>query len=64
MNAQLNVLKVTREFIHNIVKDLSLEKIHEIPNGFNNNIAWNVAHLTVTQQLLQYKLSNLDCLVP
>ncbi len=26
--------------------------------------SWNVAHLVVTQQLLHYKLSNLDCLCP
>src|SRR5690606_11456602 len=31
------------------------------PDKFNNNIAWNFAHLIVTQQLLCYKFSGLDC---
>lgn len=28
-----------------------------MPNGFDNNIAWNVGHLIVVQQLLCYQLS-------
>ncbi len=32
----------------------------EIPDGFKNNIFWNVAHLVVVQQLLVYRLSNLE----
>lgn len=63
MHNQIEVLKVTRQMVYNTVKDLSLKEIHIIPNGFNNNIAWNIAHLVVTQQLLQYKLSGLNCLV-
>jgi hypothetical protein len=36
----------------------------KIPNGYRNNIWWNIAHVTVTQQLLVYKLSNVPMLVP
>lgn len=64
MKIEINVLKVTRQLVANIVKDFSIEQLHKIPDGFNNNIAWNVAHLVVTQQLLCYKLAGLDCLVP
>lgn len=64
MNSQIEVLKITRQLVFNAIKDLSLKQLHIIPNGFNNNIAWNVAHLVVTQQLLHYKLAHLDCLVP
>jgi len=37
--------------------------LNKIPSGFKNNIAWNVAHLLVTQQLLCYKLSGLKCAI-
>ena len=40
-----------------------MEQLNKIPQGFKNNIVWNIAHLTVTQQLLCYKLSGLNCLV-
>ena len=62
MKTQFNILRKSRELVLNELEGLSLEQIHKIPEGFKNNIAWNVAHLVVTQQLLQYKLSGLDCL--
>ena len=34
-----------------------------MPEGFNNNIIWNVAHTIVTQQLLVYKLSGIPMIV-
>ena len=41
-----------------MVKGLSVEQLNEIPEGYSNNIIWNVAHLVVTQKLLIYGLSN------
>jgi hypothetical protein len=64
MKTQFDILKKSRQLTLNAINGLTLEQIHTIPEGFKNNIAWNVAHLVVTQQLLQYKLSGLDCLVP
>jgi len=64
MNTEFDVLKKSREMVLKRVEGLTLEQLHKIPDGFNNNIAWNVAHLVVTQQLLHYKLSGLDCLIP
>ena len=34
-----------------------------IPEGFRNNIWWNIAHALVVQQLLCYKLSGLPLLI-
>jgi hypothetical protein len=31
--------------------------LNTIPEGFNNNLAWNLGHVLVTQQLLCYNLS-------
>ena len=62
MNIQFDVLRKSRELVLKELEGLTLEQIHTIPKGFKNNIAWNVAHLVVTQQLLHYKLSGLNCL--
>jgi len=64
MNKQFEVLKKSREIILKKIDGLSLEQLHIIPEGFKNNIAWNVAHLVVTQQLLHYKMSGNACLSP
>ncbi|MDO9594873.1 MAG: DinB family protein [Lutibacter sp.] len=63
MQKNFDILIKTRQLILNITEDLTIEQLNKIPSGFKNNIAWNIAHLTVTQQLLCYKLSGLDCLV-
>ncbi|CAM1358645.1 DinB family protein [Tenacibaculum soleae] len=62
MNKQFEILKKSRALVLKKVDNLSIEQLHTIPEGFKNNIAWNVAHLVVTQQLLNYKLSGLNCL--
>ena len=64
MKTQFDILKTSRQLTLRVIKNLTLEQLHVIPEGFKNNIAWNVAHLVVTQQLLHYKLSGLDCLAP
>ncbi|WBX73586.1 DinB family protein [Tenacibaculum pacificus] len=63
MNKQFEILKRSREIVLRKIDGLSIEQLHKTPEGFKNNIAWNLAHLVVTQQLLQYKLSGLNCLV-
>lgn len=52
-------LKISRATCLKLIQDLTHEQLITIPKGFNNSIYWNVAHLVVTQQLLNYKLSNL-----
>ncbi|MFY0630401.1 MAG: DinB family protein [Flavobacteriaceae bacterium] len=63
MKIEFNILKKARELTSKRIDGLTLEQLHTIPEGFNNNIAWNVAHLVVTQQLLHYRMSGKDCLV-
>ncbi|MFK8059033.1 MAG: DinB family protein [Polaribacter sp.] len=62
MKIQFNILRTSRNLVLKELVGLTIEEIHKIPEGFKNNIAWNVAHLVVTQQLLHYKLSGLNCL--
>lgn len=64
MKTQFDILRKSRELVVKELEGLSMDQIHKIPEGFKNNIAWNVSHLVVTQQLLHYKLSGLNCLCP
>ena len=64
MKIQFDVLRKSRDLVLKELEGLTLEQIHTIPTGFKNNIAWNLAHIVITQQLLHYKLSGLNCLCP
>lgn len=63
MQKRFDTLLKSRQLTLKVIQNLTNEQLNKIPQGFKNNIAWNVAHLLVTQQLLCYKLSGLDCLV-
>lgn len=60
MNTPFDLLRITRRNILDEIAPLSLEQLHHIPDGFNNNVIWNVAHVVVTQQLLHYRLAGLS----
>ncbi len=49
----------TRKVLYKFLTETSDEQLALIPEGFNNNIFWNIAHVVVTQQLLVYKFSGL-----
>lgn len=59
MNHEFDILKKNRKLILNIIDGFSMEQLNKIPDGFNNNIVWNIAHLTVIQQILCYQFSGL-----
>ena len=63
MQKQFDTLKKSRLLMLKIIENLTIEQLNKIPEGFKNNIVWNITHLVVTQQLLCYKLSGLDCLI-
>ncbi len=52
-------LRAFRQRITDIVEEMPTERLFKVPEGFGNHIAWNAAHLAVTQQLLHYRLSGL-----
>jgi hypothetical protein len=64
MKTEFDILRKSRALFLKELEGLTLEQLHTIPHGFKNHIAWNVVHVLVTQQLLQYKLSDLHCLCP
>lgn len=59
-----NLHKATRAKLLNYLDSLTEQGLATIPNGFNNNVLWNIAHCVATQQILCYKLSGLTPKVP
>lgn len=54
MNHQILRIKKTRESLINQLAGISIEAYNKIPDGFNNNIIWNVGHLIAAQQGVCY----------
>lgn len=48
-----------RKILHKYLTGMPSVLLSKIPEGFNNNIWWNIAHVVVTQQKLVYGLSRL-----
>ncbi len=64
MKKLLETTLQSRKILYNIIKNTPKEQLLKIPEGFRNNIWWNIAHVMVTQQRLVYKLSNLQMHIP
>jgi len=60
MEKELEILIKSRGLLLKVTENLSLEQVNKLPQGHRNNIAWNLAHLLVTQQLLCYIKSGLN----
>ena len=63
MNQLFTITETSRNMVSKILENHSLEQLNKIPEGFSNNLIWNIAHIVVTQQLLVYKLSGLPTMV-
>lgn len=57
MNTHFQNHRAVRKNLLNILQNTSHKDLLTIPDGFNNNIYWNIAHCAATQQLLCYYLS-------
>lgn len=57
MEKLLEVIRASRNKLLSIISTLSTNELNRIPQGFNNNLAWQVGHLVVSQQILCYRLS-------
>jgi hypothetical protein len=66
MDAQFIFQTMTRhrKNLVKILENTSESRLECIPEGFNNNIWWNITHTLVVQQLLCYKLSKLPMYIP
>ncbi len=62
MQYALDITLKNRKILNSIIEKFSLEELNKVPDGFKNNLIWNIAHVIVTQQLLIYNLSGLPML--
>ena len=63
MDKSLEILLQHRKVLYYYLKQTPLAILNKIPDGFRNNILWNIGHSVVVQQLLVYRRSNLTPLV-
>lgn len=55
MNKTIDNLRKIRKYAVAIAGQLTPEQLNKIPQGFNNNIIWNLGHLVATQEAICYK---------
>jgi len=54
MKSHIESIRKTRAFLLTSIGDLSIQELNKIPDGFNNNIIWNLGHLVASQQGICY----------
>ncbi len=59
MNFTSTITQTNRVILKRFLEEISLADLNKVPEGFSNNIIWNIAHVVVIQQLLIYRLSGL-----
>ncbi len=59
MDTTFKIWEANRNLYLNFLNTYSLEQLNKIPNGFSNNLIWNIGHIVVSQQGLVYRLSGL-----
>lgn len=60
MESIFKTWKTSRNLFLEYFDKYSLEQLNKIPEGFSNNIIWNIGHIIVAQQALIYKSSNIQ----
>ena len=57
MNYHFQAHRQVRRNLLDLLQNTTTKDLLLIPDGFNNNMYWNIAHTVATQQLLCYYLS-------
>ena len=59
MEATFKIWETSRKKYLELIDNYKLEQLNKIPEGFSNNLVWNLGHIIVSQQGLVYRLSGL-----
>lgn len=60
MKATFKTWKTSRSLYLKFLEGYTVEQLNKIPEGFNNNLVWNIGHVIVAQQGLVYKSTGLE----
>jgi hypothetical protein len=60
IDRQLEIMRHPRQKILETLQNYSLEQLNTIPEGFNNNIIWNLGHMVAAQQGVCYRRAGLN----
>lgn len=63
MQTTFKINRTSRNTLSKFLENHSLEQLNTIPEGFSNNLIWNIGHVVVVQQMLVYKLSGLPMMI-
>lgn len=58
MKIELELFRATRGNTIAAIKNLNLDQINKIPEGFTGNIAWHLGHMVSTHKGLVYQLNS------
>ena len=59
MKSTFKIWETNRNIYLSFLEHYSLEQLNKIPEGFSNNVIWNIGHIIAVQQGLVYRLSGL-----
>ena len=60
MKQYFELIKQSRQNLLILISGFSIEELNKIPENYNNNLIWNLGHVIVTQQILCYKLADVN----
>ena len=59
MESTFKIWETNRNIYLNFLENYTLAQLNKIPEGFSNNLIWNIGHVIAVQQGLVYRLSGL-----
>jgi len=59
MESAFNIWETSRNLYLDFLEKYTLDQLNKVPEGFSNNLIWNIGHIIVAQQALVYKSSGL-----
>ena len=63
MQQIFDITSASRKIVSQFLGNHTLEQLNKIPEGFKNNLIWNIGHIVVVQQMLVYKFSGLPMMI-